>query len=84
MTNNEVVEKPPLPVKSTFYSELLRNVDCSQSSKPTMANRLLDWFSVIMADSKRRRLHPKSKGTEVYLHKFLGCMNVCVLNMLEV
>jgi len=31
-----------------------------------MANRLLDWFSVVMADSKHRRQHPKPKGKKIY------------------
>jgi len=28
-----------------------------------MGNRLLDWFSVVMAEAKRRRTHNKGKGT---------------------
>jgi hypothetical protein len=27
-----------------------------------MGNRLLDWFSVVMAEAKRRRTHNKGKG----------------------
>ncbi|XP_014207807.1 proteoglycan Cow-like [Copidosoma floridanum] len=38
------------------------SVDCPPSSKPTIANRLLDWFSVIMTDSKHRRQHSKPQA----------------------
>lgn len=37
-------------------------VVCSASALQSMGNRLLDWFSVVMADSKKRRTHNKSKG----------------------
>ncbi|XP_057338958.1 proteoglycan Cow isoform X1 [Microplitis mediator] len=60
-------------LKPTFDSpeakfNRLRNTDCPPSSRPAMANRLLDWFSVVMADSKYRRQHVKSKG-----HFPIGC-----------
>lgn len=48
----------------SIYNVQSRNTDCPSSSKPAMANRLLDWFSVVMMDSKHRRQHPKSKGKE--------------------
>lgn len=36
---------------------------CSPTALQSMGNRLLDWFSVVMADtSKRRRNHPKLKS----------------------
>lgn len=35
---------------------------CSPSALQTMGNRLLDWFSVVMADTKRRRIHTRNKG----------------------
>ncbi|KOC69985.1 Testican-2 [Habropoda laboriosa] len=59
LMSNEVMEKTPSPLKSTYNSQSSRNSDCPPSSKPAMANRLLDWFSVVMADSKHRRSHPK-------------------------
>uniref|UniRef100_A0A6M2E0B4 Putative proteoglycan cow n=1 Tax=Xenopsylla cheopis TaxID=163159 RepID=A0A6M2E0B4_XENCH len=37
-------------------------VVCSASALQSMGNRLLDWFSVVMADSKKRRTHNKSKA----------------------
>lgn len=40
----------------------LKNNDCSPSTRPAMANRLLDWFSVVMGDAKYRRQYIKSKG----------------------
>lgn len=36
--------------------------DCPPTALQTMGNRLLDWFSVVMADTKRRRQHSKTKG----------------------
>ncbi|OAD53715.1 hypothetical protein WN48_09456 [Eufriesea mexicana] len=63
LMSNEVMEKTPSPLKSTYNSQSSRNSECPPSSKPAMANRLLDWFSVVMADSKHRRPHPKPKGT---------------------
>ncbi|XP_018321809.1 proteoglycan Cow [Agrilus planipennis] len=43
-------------------SETTPNKQCSTVALQTMGNRLLDWFSVVMADSsKRRRVHTKSK-----------------------
>lgn len=41
-------------------------VVCSASALQSMGNRLLDWFSVVMADSKKRRTHNKSKGKIKY------------------
>lgn len=68
LMSNEVMEKTPSPLKSTYNSQLSRNADCPPSFKPAMANRLLDWFSVVMSDSKHRRPHPKPKG-----HLPIGC-----------
>jgi len=36
--------------------------ECSPSALQAMGNRLLDWFSVVMAEAKRRRTHNKGKG----------------------
>uniref|UniRef100_A0A1B6C9E9 Thyroglobulin type-1 domain-containing protein n=1 Tax=Clastoptera arizonana TaxID=38151 RepID=A0A1B6C9E9_9HEMI len=38
------------------------NKDCSPVALQAMGDRLLDWFSVIMTDAKRRRTHNKGKG----------------------
>ncbi|XP_015120183.1 proteoglycan Cow [Diachasma alloeum] len=61
------INKSSVTVKSTFdAAESKSNIpgtnDCSSASKSEMANRLLDWFSVVMADAKYRRQHTKSKG----------------------
>lgn len=54
-----------------IYSNTVNSVDpalspakqCSPTALQAMGNRLLDWFSVVMADSsKRRRPRSKSKG----------------------
>ncbi|XP_015430615.1 PREDICTED: testican-2 [Dufourea novaeangliae] len=70
LMSNEIMEKTPSPLKSTYNSQSSRNTDCPPSSKPAMANRLLDWFSVVMSDSKHRRPHPKPKG-----HQPIGCQS---------
>nr|CAD7600659.1 unnamed protein product [Timema genevievae] len=36
--------------------------DCSPAALQAMGNRLLDWFSVVMAEAKRRRTHNKGKA----------------------
>lgn len=62
------MEKTPPPMKSIYNSQSsIRNQDCSPSGRPAMANRLLDWFSVVMADAKHRRQHPKAKGNTIYM-----------------
>ncbi|XP_043273694.1 proteoglycan Cow isoform X2 [Venturia canescens] len=62
LMSNEI-EKNPSTLKSTFNPQTpSRNAECPPSSKPAMANRLLDWFSVVMSDAKYRRQHVKSKG----------------------
>lgn len=60
---NEVLDN-----KITYSSPILGTPiypqkECSQEALKSIGNRLLDWFSVVMADSsKRRRAKPKSKG----------------------
>jgi len=54
---NEVIED------KVGYVPATPSVKCSSGSLQAMGNRLLDWFSVVMADStKRRRPKPKSKA----------------------
>lgn len=51
--DNDVIErKPGSRVK----------VECPPPALQAMGDRLLDWFSVIMADSKRRQTHTRTKG----------------------
>ncbi|XP_050525231.1 proteoglycan Cow isoform X3 [Daktulosphaira vitifoliae] len=60
--NNEVIDTNQISHSSW-------NKDCPPSALQSMGDRLLDWFSVIMADAKRRRT--KNKGKAV---KFInGC-----------
>ena len=61
LMSNEVMEKSLSSLKLTYNSPLSPYTDCPPSSKPAMANRLLDWFSVVMVDSKHRRPRPKPK-----------------------
>jgi len=55
------------------------NKDCPPSALQSMGDRLLDWFSVIMADAKRRRTMNKGKGSYItfnfikYLYFTLKC-----------
>ncbi|KYN40489.1 Testican-2 [Trachymyrmex septentrionalis] len=66
LMNNEVTDKTQSPSKAMYNVQLpSRNTDCPSSSKPAMANRLLDWFSVVMADSKHRRHFPIGCQSEV-------------------
>lgn len=51
--DNEVIERKP---------GARTKADCPPQALQAMGDRLLDWFSVIMADSKRRQTHPRSKG----------------------
>ncbi|XP_053980425.1 proteoglycan Cow isoform X1 [Hylaeus anthracinus] len=69
LMSNEVMEKTPSPLKSMYNSQLSRKSECPPSSKPAMANRLLDWFSVVMAESKYRP-HPKPKALLI-----IGCQS---------
>ncbi|XP_063226774.1 proteoglycan Cow isoform X1 [Bacillus rossius redtenbacheri] len=49
--HNEVLDTKPAPHK-----------DCSPAALQAMGNRLLDWFSVVMVEAKRRRSHNKGRG----------------------
>lgn len=61
--DNEVIErKPGSRVK----------VDCPPPALQAMGDRLLDWFSVIMADSKRRQTHTRTKAVTRFPS---GCKN---------
>lgn len=73
LMSNEVTDKTQPPKGMYNVQSPSRNTDCPSSSKPAMANRLLDWFSVVMADSKHRRQHPKPKGRKYVSCKFQRC-----------
>lgn len=57
--DNEVFDTKPT---SGGLAASTWNKDCSPAALQAMGDRLLDWFSVIMADAKRRRTHNKGKG----------------------
>ncbi|XP_036224667.2 proteoglycan Cow isoform X1 [Bactrocera oleae] len=62
---NEVVEKPQKYNKNSMNNGFLpsKSPECKPQQLTAIGNRLLDWFSVIMADSKKRRQHSqKSKA----------------------
>lgn len=44
------------------------NKDCPPSALQSMGDRLLDWFSVIMSDAKRRRTKNKGKGSSLSIY----------------
>lgn len=45
----------------------MKAAECKPQQLTAIGNRLLDWFSVIMADSKKRRQHSqKSKGKFIH------------------
>lgn len=56
-----VTSKPSYETPESNFAKL-KNNDCGISTKPAMANRLLDWFSVVMGDAKYRRQYVKSKS----------------------
>ncbi|EAT34420.1 AAEL013333-PA, partial [Aedes aegypti] len=55
---------------TSFYNYLLlprtgypmKSIECKPQQLTAIGNRLLDWFSVIMADSKKRRQHQQQKN----------------------
>lgn len=60
---NEVVGKADVNTNSIYGTPIYPNKECSASALQSMGNRLLDWFSVVMADStKRRKLKNKNKS----------------------
>lgn len=56
---NEVLDTKP---SINHLSSNSWNKECSPSALQAMGNRLLDWFSVVMAEAKRRRTHNKGKA----------------------
>jgi hypothetical protein len=56
----------------------MKAVDCKPQQLAEIGNRLLDWFSVIMSDSK-------SKKKILYAHKFQGelCMMMMIIMCVE-
>uniref|UniRef100_A0A1I8MIF9 Uncharacterized protein n=1 Tax=Musca domestica TaxID=7370 RepID=A0A1I8MIF9_MUSDO len=62
---NEVIEKPQKYQKNNNLNNGYpsKSPECKPQQLTAIGNRLLDWFSVIMADSKKRRQHSqKSKA----------------------
>ncbi|XP_068153226.1 proteoglycan Cow isoform X2 [Drosophila tropicalis] len=64
---NEVVEKQPQKYNKNNNNNMngypSKSAECKPQQLTAIGNRLLDWFSVIMADSKKRRQHnQKSKA----------------------
>lgn len=83
LMSNEITDKTQPPLKAMYNVQPpSRNTDCPSSSNPAMANRLLDWFSVVMADSKHRRQHPKPKGRKIHGINFNTA--VCEINTFDV
>ncbi|XP_049947819.1 proteoglycan Cow [Schistocerca serialis cubense] len=56
---NEVLDTKPMLIPSHTSSW---NKECPPSALQAMGNRLLDWFSVVMTETKRRRSHNRSKA----------------------
>ncbi|XP_058467357.1 proteoglycan Cow isoform X2 [Malaya genurostris] len=62
---NEVLDKPvSKSPKSTNNAARYptKSIECKPQQLTAIGNRLLDWFSVIMADSKKRRQHQQQKN----------------------
>ncbi|XP_075217615.1 proteoglycan Cow isoform X2 [Lycorma delicatula] len=58
--DNEVLDTKPTSGSAGLGGSWSK--ECPPASLQAMGDRLLDWFSVIMADAKRRRTHNKGKG----------------------
>ncbi|KAL1139994.1 hypothetical protein AAG570_006971, partial [Ranatra chinensis] len=54
--DNEVIERKGIGIASGVKTE------CAPTALQAIGDRLLDWFSVIMADAKRRQTHNRQKG----------------------
>ncbi|XP_055373810.1 proteoglycan Cow [Condylostylus longicornis] len=60
---NEVIDKKSNKIPNTNSRYPSKSIECKPQQLTAIGNRLLDWFSVIMADSKKRRQHSqKSKA----------------------
>lgn len=62
---NEVLDKPvsKLPKSANNGARYpTKSIECKPQQLTAIGNRLLDWFSVIMADSKKRRQHQQQKN----------------------
>lgn len=62
---NEVLDKPvsKLPKSANNVARYpTKSIECKPQQLTAIGNRLLDWFSVIMADSKKRRQHQQQKN----------------------
>lgn len=58
---NEVTDEKTYSNKINLDPAISSPKQCSAAALHTMGNRLLDWFSVVMADSSKRR-QPRSKS----------------------
>uniref|UniRef100_A0AAG5CTP2 Proteoglycan Cow n=1 Tax=Anopheles atroparvus TaxID=41427 RepID=A0AAG5CTP2_ANOAO len=59
-TNNGNIKPSKLSGNSARYP--MKSSECKPQQLTAIGNRLLDWFSVIMADSKKRRQHQQQKN----------------------
>lgn len=70
---NDVSDDKPAPVKPNKKKE------CSEAALKSMGNRLLDWFSVIKAENRRR---PEYKGKGKGFSHFLRVIEFFILRSL--
>nr|XP_040221054.2 proteoglycan Cow isoform X1 [Anopheles coluzzii]XP_040221056.2 proteoglycan Cow isoform X1 [Anopheles coluzzii]XP_049461664.1 proteoglycan Cow isoform X1 [Anopheles coluzzii] len=60
--NNNGNSKPSKLSGSSARYPGMKSSECKPQQLTAIGNRLLDWFSVIMADSKKRRQHQQQKN----------------------
>ncbi|KFB43316.1 AGAP003400-PA-like protein [Anopheles sinensis] len=60
LINRPLRFSPPTRSGKTGYA--MKSSECKPQQLTAIGNRLLDWFSVIMADSKKRRQHQQQKN----------------------
>lgn len=51
----------------------MRSIECKPQQLTAIGNRLLDWFSVIMAESKKRRQHIQKSKSEIINSRLFEC-----------
>lgn len=71
--DNEVIDTKPTAAGTVSGAW---GKDCSATALQAMGDRLLDWFSVIMVDAKRRRTHNKGKGQYIFHVKNIGVVEL--------
>jgi len=55
--------------KQRSYNDVMKSTsgrDCSEEALESMGDRLLDWFSVVMADTQKRKLNRRNRANQIH------------------